>query len=246
MRPPGHNPASPRQRPPLRLPRRPRNRPPPALCSGHLRRRRRTSTPPRSGRRGPSWSRSSLSRPAGRARSSPCGHGRSPCPHRCRSRPIGTPTATPAPAAEPATRAPAPAPAPTPARAPAAKPASKGSDADYRRLLASAERKYEIGRFPEAIAEYRRAVAIRPNGPALVGLARALYDSNQSAEALRTVETAIQTDGRYAPAWLLLGEIHQGDGRIRQARAAYERFLQLEPKGEQATAVREILAKQLK
>jgi Tfp pilus assembly protein PilF len=65
-------------------------------------------------------------------------------------------------------------------------------------------------------------------------------------EALREVETAIQVEGRYPPAWLLLGEIHQGEGRNKQARAAYERFLQLEPKGEQARAVREIIAKQLK
>jgi len=53
-------------------------------------------------------------------------------------------------------------------------------------------------------------------------------------------------EGRYPPAWLMLGEIHQNDGRAKQARAAYERFLQLEPKGEQAKAVREILARQPK
>ncbi|HEY6001765.1 MAG TPA: hypothetical protein VIV57_02745 [Anaeromyxobacter sp.] len=113
-------------------------------------------------------------------------------------------------------------------------------------MLASAERKYDAGRFVEAIGEFRRALALRSTGPAHVGLARALYDANRSGEALREVETAIQTDGRYAPAWLLLGEIHQGEGRNNPARAAYERFLQLEPKGEQAQAVREIMAKQLK
>src|SRR6266511_2199828 len=109
-----------------------------------------------------------------------------------------------------------------------------------------ADRKYEIGRFPEAIADYRRAVALRATGPALVGLSRALYDSNKPAEALKALEQAIQTDGRYAAAWLLLGELHQGEGHKAQARAAYERFLQLESKGEQAAAVREIIAKQLK
>jgi len=53
-------------------------------------------------------------------------------------------------------------------------------------------------------------------------------------------------DGRYAPAWLLLGEIHQAGGRAAQARAAYERFLQLAPSGEQSRTVRGILATQLK
>jgi tetratricopeptide (TPR) repeat protein len=125
-------------------------------------------------------------------------------------------------------------------------PPARDEEADYRRVLASAERKYEAGRFTEAIADYRRAVALRSTGPAHVGLARALYDANRSAEALREIETAIRTDGRYAPAWLLLGEIHQGAGRIPQARAAYERFLQLEPKGERARAVREILSRQMR
>jgi tetratricopeptide (TPR) repeat protein len=157
----------------------------------------------------------------------------------------------PAQAAAPVASAPAPVPAaqaPTPAPAAAsAAPAKKaGDDPDLRRLLASAERKYQAGRFPEAISEYRRAVALKPTGPALVGLARALYDGNQAAEALKVAERAVQVEGRYPPAWLMLGEIHQNDGRAKQARAAYERFLQLEPKGEQAKAVREILARQPK
>jgi CheY-like chemotaxis protein len=146
-----------------------------------------------------------------------------------------TPEGTPAPA-EPTLRPAAVAPAPAPRRP---------EDGDYRRLLAVAERKYEAGRFPEAIADYRRALAARATGPAHVGLARALYDANRSDEALRELERAIQQDGRYPPAWLLLGEINQGEGRIREARAAYERFLQLEPKGERAAAVREIIASQL-
>jgi tetratricopeptide (TPR) repeat protein len=113
-------------------------------------------------------------------------------------------------------------------------------------MLAAAERKYEAGRFVESIADYRRALAVRATSPAHVGLARALYDANRAGEALREVEAAIAEDGRYAPAWLLLGEIHQGEGRMRPARAAYERFLQLAPRGEQADAVREILGKQLR
>ena len=131
----------------------------------------------------------------------------------------------------------APEPSPAPPRREAA--------TDYRRLLAAGERKYEAGRFVEAIADYRRALAVRATAPAHVGLARALYDANRSEEALVELERAIQEDGRYAPAWLLLGEIHQAEGRARQARAAYQRFLQLEPTGDRAEAVREIVASQL-
>jgi DNA-binding response OmpR family regulator len=118
-------------------------------------------------------------------------------------------------------------------------------DREHRRLLAVAERRYEAGRFLEAIDDYRRAIALRATGPAHVGLARALYDAERGAEALREVETAIHLDGRYPSAWLLLGEIYQGERRARQARAAYERFLELEPRGERAQAVREIIARQL-
>ncbi len=155
--------------------------------------------------------------------------------------------AAPQPPAADATRPETAAPRPIPQRpAPAPARATKRDDVEYRRTLAAAERKYEAGRFLEAIADYRRAVAIRSTGPAHVGLARALYDANRVPEALREVESAIQSDGRYAPAWLLLGEIHQGEGRNRAARAAYERFLQLQPRGEQSDAVREIIAKQLR
>ncbi|HEX9051947.1 MAG TPA: tetratricopeptide repeat protein, partial [Anaeromyxobacter sp.] len=122
-------------------------------------------------------------------------------------------------------------------------PPRKPDEADYRRLLVAAERRYDAGKFLDAIADYRRAIGIRSTARAHVGLARALYDANKAKDALKELELAIQDDGHYAPAWLLLGEIHQGDGRTRQARAAYERFLQLEPNGEQASAVREIVSR---
>ncbi|HTN53260.1 MAG TPA: tetratricopeptide repeat protein, partial [Anaeromyxobacter sp.] len=156
------------------------------------------------------------------------------------------PPAAPAPgAATPAAAAPPAEPAPAPATAPTPPPAPRDDEAEYKRILAQAERKYESGRFLDAIGDYRRATALRSTAPAHVGLARALYDANRSAEALKELSVAVQTDARYAPAWLLLGEIHQGEGRIAEARSAYERFLTLSPKGEQARAVREIIAKQL-
>ena len=188
--------------------------------------------------------------------------------------PPSPPPAAAAPEVAPEAKSPPPAPTPTPAappavaaperRAPSRKQAPRrertaaageaplraaaqlpGVDADQKKLLAIAERKYEGGNFAGAIADYRRAVALRATAPALVGLARALYDSNRARDALVSLEQGIAADGSYAPGWLLLGEIHQGDGRKKQARAAYERYLRLEPRSEQAKAVREIVAKQL-
>jgi tetratricopeptide (TPR) repeat protein len=159
-----------------------------------------------------------------------------------------TAPAEPPPPVEPsAAAAAAPSPADAAPAAPEPSPPTPRRDAatDYRRLLAAGERKYDAGRYVEAIADYRRALAVRATAPAHVGLARALYDANRSEEALVELERAIQEDGRYAAAWLLLGEIHQAGGSARQARAAYQRFLQLEPTGERAEAVRGILASQL-
>jgi CheY-like chemotaxis protein len=121
----------------------------------------------------------------------------------------------------------------------------RSDDSDYRRFMSAANRKYESGRFLDAIGDYQRAAAIRSTGAARVGLARALYDAERPDEALREIDAAIEVEPRYAPAWLLLGEIHQGERRNAQARVAYERFLKLQPRGEQADAVREIIQSQL-
>jgi hypothetical protein len=159
----------------------------------------------------------------------------------------------PQPAVEPppvAAEAPVPVvapPAPPPqqqARAQQPDPAAQAERA--QRLITSAEKKYEKGDFPGAVAEYRRSLGAKATPAGFVGLGRALYDSNQTAEAIKVLEAAQKLDPGYAPSWLLLGEIHQGEGRVAPARAAYQRFLQLQPTGEQARAVREILAKQLK
>ena len=91
-----------------------------------------------------------------------------------------------------------------------------------------------------------RLAAIQPSAPAHVGLARALYDANRGAEALSELKVAVRVNPKYAPAYLLLGEIHQGEGRNAEARAAYQTFLNLSPSGDQARAVREILSTQLK
>jgi type IV secretory pathway VirB10-like protein len=157
------------------------------------------------------------------------------------------PAATPAPApAAPPAPTPAPEPAPLPRPAAAAAPVDQAALA--ARLLAAAERRYDDGDFTGAAAEYRRALGVRASAPGFVGLARALYDSNpqNAGEALRTLDAAIRLDPRHAQAYLLLGVIHQDEGRKVQARQAYERFLVLQPAGPQAADVRQILAKQPK
>jgi tetratricopeptide (TPR) repeat protein len=154
--------------------------------------------------------------------------------------PGSPPGETPAPASPTEAVPPAlPGPAPAPARV---DPAGQAA-----RALASADRRYESGDFAGAVAEYRRSLAARAGAPAFVGLARALFDATpaNAGEALRALDAAIKADPRYAPAFLLQGVIHQDRGRKPAARAAYQKYLQLEPAGPQAADVRQILATQL-
>lgn len=176
-----------------------------------------------------------------------------PAPAPASPEPAAPPTAEPAPAAQPsappaaaAAQPTAPAPTPPAAAAPKTAPTAVNTDEEQARLLAAAERKYNGGNFLAAIGDYRKAAAIQPSAPAHVGLARALYDANRGGEALSELRVAIRIDPKYAPAYLLLGEIHQGEGRNAEARSAYQTFLSLSPAGDQARAVREILATQLK
>ncbi len=81
------------------------------------------------------------------------------------------------------------------------------------------------------------------SGPGLVG---ALLVGVQVAKALaaawqKPLARVNHLEGHLVAVFL--GEVHQGEGRTKQARAAYERFLQLEPKGEQADAVRQIVSR---
>jgi cytochrome c-type biogenesis protein CcmH/NrfG len=127
-------------------------------------------------------------------------------------------------------------------------PAAADPAARAAAFLASGERRYETGDFAGATSDFRRSLAARPGAPAFTGLARALYDANprNAAEALRLLDQAVKLDPRHAQAHLLLGVIHQDEGRKAQAKAAYERFLQLQPASPQAADVRQILAKQLR
>lgn len=168
--------------------------------------------------------------------------------------PVGAQAVAPPAAVAPTpAAAPAQASAPTPAAAEtprvAQRPASPepggapgaGEEEVYRRAMVSAERKYRAGNFSGAVAEYRRAIAVRETSAALAGMGRALYDGNQAVPAQEALLRAIEIDRRNANAWLTLGEIYLGQGRHEQARRAYLRYLELEPNGRYARDVRSVL-----
>jgi Flp pilus assembly protein TadD len=58
---------------------------------------------------------------------------------------------------------------------------------------------------------------------------------------LTAAEAAIALDGTSAEAWLYVGAAQQELGRARDARAAYEKYLALAPKGGHAGEIRSVL-----
>jgi DNA-binding response OmpR family regulator/cytochrome c-type biogenesis protein CcmH/NrfG len=156
------------------------------------------------------------------------------------------PAATaPAPAAAPAVSPPAAtAPAEPPAPAVATSRVSPPVDpGDYARSLATGEALLKRGKYRAAVAEFRKAVELRPDSvPALLALGDAFLEGDQLRNAVKPLQQAAQLDPRSARAQLLLGTVFQGLGREKEAVLAYRRYLELEPHGEFAGDVRAIVA----
>jgi Tfp pilus assembly protein PilF len=78
--------------------------------------------------------------------------------------------------------------------------------------------------------------------PALLALGDAYLEADKPRSALQPLESAARLDGQSGRAQLLLGTAYQSLGKNAQARAAFRRYLELEPQGEFARDVRLILA----
>ena len=121
---------------------------------------------------------------------------------------------------------------------------STASDApDYARAFSSGEALLKQGRYRAAIAEFRKAVELRPESvPALTALGDAYLEADQPRNALKPLLQAAQLDPRRARVQLLLGTAFQSLSRPKDAVAAYNRYLELDPHGEFAGDVRAIVA----
>jgi TolA-binding protein len=164
--------------------------------------------------------------------------------------PTATPTATPTPTPTPTTT-----PTPTPEAVVAAtpKPAAEkkeppaptpaGSTEDqYGQALSSGEAKYRHGSIRGAIAEFRKAVAAKPDSDAaLAALGSALYESGQTSAALPPLRHALALNPANARACLTLGTLYQTQGNMTDAATMYRRYLANAPHGEFAGDVRTIL-----
>jgi tetratricopeptide (TPR) repeat protein len=83
------------------------------------------------------------------------------------------------------------------------------------------------GKFPEAEAHYRKALAGKPSAEAHNGLGYALSRQARTDEALQEFRAAIAADPSYVPAYNNLGEGLASAGKFEEAEEAYEKSLAL-------------------
>ena len=82
-----------------------------------------------------------------------------------------------------------------------------------------------------------------PATPALLSeLALAQRTAGKREEAVATLEKVIAMDEKYATAHYLLGNMLAADKKFPEAKKHYERYLKLEPNGEQAARAKERLS----
>lgn len=86
------------------------------------------------------------------------------------------------------------------------------------------------GRAPEAEAEYRSALALAGNVPALkLGLARAFHQQGKKSHALVLVEDLVQSPNPPARAFILHARLLASAGEVQQAIEQYQRGLEIDP-----------------
>ncbi len=104
------------------------------------------------------------------------------------------------------------------------------------------------GLYDQAITGYQTALEqARNSSPeAHTGLALTFQDRNRADDAIKHFRIACDQSNDTEPViYFLLGGALEREMRMKEALAAYERYLELEPNGRQSTAVRSII-KQLK
>jgi len=72
-------------------------------------------------------------------------------------------------------------------------------------------------------------------------LAHSLYNRNKKREALGAAERAVKLNPKLADAYVIIGGVRQEGGDVEEARRAYQRYLELEPKGSFAADLRAII-----
>ena len=108
---------------------------------------------------------------------------------------------------------------------------SPSSRISRRRTIISALRSKTKGKLPEAIARYRRAIALKPDFAEVHNnFGTLLTNQGKLDEAVVQYQNAIALKPDYAEAHLNLGTSFQGLGHLADADASYRRALEIDPR----------------
>jgi hypothetical protein len=122
-------------------------------------------------------------------------------------------------------------------------PASVALSPAYTAALTQCRAYMTAGKIRHAVDSCRQANAAEPRAPeALTLLAEAEFTRGHTGVALKLATEATNAAPSYADAYVIIGGVYQDKGKAAEARAAYEQYLALQPKGKHAADLRAILA----
>lgn len=114
---------------------------------------------------------------------------------------------------------------------------------DAKALVKLADYLYDHQKPEEAITYYTKALEIDPNNiDTRVDMGTAYYDIQQFDKALEAFRAATDANPNHAIAWYNMGVVFKAKNDTVNQKFAWERFLAIQPTGEQADQVRQELA----
>jgi hypothetical protein len=75
----------------------------------------------------------------------------------------------------------------------------------------------------------------------LLALAKSQFEKGKAAQAAVWARKIVQVKGQLADAYLIVGAVEQEAHHLAAAKTAYQRYIELAPKGPNATDVRSSL-----
>jgi len=125
---------------------------------------------------------------------------------------------------------------------PAVAPEAPQAPLGYDDAMADCRAQMTAGHIQHALTSCRQASDARPrSSEALTLLAEAEFTRGHTGVALRLATQATNANQNFADAYVIIGGVYQEKGRNAEARAAYEQYLALQPKGKHAADLRAIL-----
>src|SRR5262249_17820145 len=126
--------------------------------------------------------------------------------------------------------------------APAEPQAAAAAPGDYDAAIAQCRAQMTAGRIAHAVTACKQAADARPrSSEALTLLAEAEFTRGHAGVALKLATQATASNQNSADAYVIIGGVYQEKGKTAEARAAYEQYLALQPKGKHAADLRAIL-----